>query len=307
MYKLTILILSFIYLSAGEPISPIPQESGVNKEKALLGKELFFDTMLSRDNSTSCLSCHDVFNGGADSREVSIGFGAKEGSINSPTVLNARYNFRQFWNGRAKELHEQAEGPMNNPVEHNMDANTLEKRINKSPHYKQKFKDVYGVSYITQELVIDAIVEFEKALITPNSKFDRFLRKEVALSKPEKEGYLLFKEYGCITCHNGINIGGNSFQKMGAFFEYNRNTTYPDRYAVTGLQSHKNVFKVPTLRNIALTAPYFHDGSAKNLTEAVVTMAKHSLGVVLLDSEVERIVDFLETLNGELPKILESE
>lgn len=306
MHKLTIIILSFIYLYAGEPISPIPNESGVNTEKALLGKELFFDTMLSRDNSTSCLSCHDVFNGGADSKRFSIGFEAKEGNINSPTVLNARYNFKQFWNGRADDLYEQAEGPINNPVEHNMDSKTLEKRINNSSDYKQKFKDVYGVSYITNELVIDAIVEFEKALITPNSKFDKFLRNEISLTKEEREGYLIFKEYGCITCHNGVNIGGNSFQKMGTFFEYNTDTKYPDRYDVTGNKSHKNVFKVPTLRNINLTAPYFHDGSAKDLKESINTMSKHSLGIILLDDEVEKLIYFLKTLDGELPKILDT-
>ncbi len=305
MYKLILVILSCIYLYAGEPISAIPQESGVNIDKAVLGKELFFDTILSRDNSTSCLSCHDVFNGGADTRVVSIGFGAREGNINSPTVLNARYNFKQFWNGRAKDLYEQVKGPIGNPVEHNMDSEILEKRINKSSHYKQKFKDIYGVSYVTMALVIDAIVEFENALITPNSKFDKFLRGEEALSKREREGYYIFKEYGCITCHNGINIGGNSFQKMGTFFEYDLNTTYPDRYDVTGIKSHKNVFKVPTLRNITLTAPYFHDGSAKTLKEAVITMAKHSLGIILLDSEVEKIIYFLETLDGELPTILD--
>lgn len=304
MYKLIILILSFIYLYAGEPISPIPQNSGVDENKAMLGKKLFFDTMLSKDNSTSCFSCHDVFNGGADSGAVSIGFGAKEGTINSPTVLNARYNFKQFWNGRVENLYEQVDGPMSSPVEHNIDTKTLEKRINNSNAYKQKFKEIYGVSNITKKLIIDAIVEFEKALITPNSKFDKFLRGEEQLSKKEKDGYLIFKEYGCITCHNGINIGGNSFQKMGSFFEYDLNTKYADRYEVTGKKSHKNIFKVPTLRNINLTAPYFHDGSAKDLKEAINTMSKYSLGIVLLDDEVEKIIYFLKTLDGELPKIL---
>ncbi len=299
------LFFIIINVNAFEPISPIPIEDIVDIKKALLGKKLFFDTLLSKDNSTACLSCHDVFNGGADSKIVSVGFENKKGNIQSPTVLNAKYNFRQFWNGRAANLLEQADGPMNNPVEHNMNPKAIEERLNNSDKYKKEFNKVYGVSRIKYELVLDAIVEFENSLTTANSKFDKFLRHEIELSSDEKEGYTLFKQFGCITCHNGVNVGANSFQKMGTFTEYPSSNMYPDRFSITNKKSHKNVFKVPTLRNITLTAPYFHDGSAKTLKEAIETMSKYNLGQKLSNEEIEKIILFLGTLQGETPKILE--
>ncbi|WP_373002698.1 cytochrome-c peroxidase [Sulfurimonas sp.] len=303
--KTFLLLIITLTLFANEPISPIPTEVKFNLEKAKLGKKLFFDTILSKDNSTACVSCHNVFDGGADSNVVSSGYANKKGNIQSPTVLNSRYNFKQFWNGRARNLTQQADGPINNPAEHNMDAKTVENRINDSIEYKRLFKSVYGTSYISYTQVLEAIVEFENALTTPNSKFDRFLRDEIQLTKDEKEGYILFKQNGCITCHNGINIGGNSFQKMGTFLEYELKSDYPDRSKITNNPNHKNVFKVPTLRNINKTAPYFHDGSAKTLKEALTIMAKHNLGIKLEDKEVEKIIAFLKTLDGEKPKILE--
>ncbi|MCK9490549.1 MAG: c-type cytochrome [Sulfurimonas sp.] len=292
-------------LYAAEPISPIPLDVEVDLPKANLGKKLFFDTILSRDNSTSCFSCHNIYDGGADSNIVSVGVKDKKGNIQSPTVLNSRYNFKQFWNGRARDLGEQIHGPIQNPVEHDMDAETIEMRINKIDEYKKMFKEVYGGRHITYAQVIDAIVEFENALVTPNAKFDKFLRGEIELSKNEKEGYVLFKKNGCITCHNGINIGGNSFQKMGTFQEYNEDSDFPDRSKITANPDHKNVFKVPTLRNINKTAPYFHDASAKTLKDALGVMSKHNLGIILKDHEVEDMIAFLKTLDGELPKILD--
>ncbi|WP_324171512.1 cytochrome-c peroxidase [Sulfurimonas sp.] len=302
--KTTLLLLFPIVLFASEPILPIPIDIKVDLKKAKLGQKLFFDTTLSRDNSTSCFSCHDVFNGGADPDIVSKGFANKKGNVQSPTVLNARYNFKQFWNGRAEDLTQQADGPINNPVEHNMNPRIIEDRLNNSSQYKKIFKLVYGTSVISYKQVLDAIVEFENALTTPNSKFDKFLRGEISLSKNEKDGYILFKKNGCITCHNGINIGGNAFQKMGTFLEYETKNDYPDRSKITHNPNHKNVFKVPTLRNINKTAPYFHDGSAKTLKEALSVMTKHNLGIKLDDREVKKIISFLKTLDGELPKIL---
>ncbi|MEA2091849.1 MAG: cytochrome c peroxidase [Campylobacterota bacterium] len=306
MYKIIFIFISIIISSyASEPISPIPNEINIDIKKAKLGKDLFFDPVLSKDNSTACLSCHNVYYGGADANRVSMGFENKKGNIQSPTVLNSKYNFKQFWNGRANNLTEQADGPFNNPTEHNMDAKTIEKRLNASKEYKKKFYAVYGTSKITYKQVIDAIVEFENALITPNSKFDKYLRGEIKLTKDEKDGYILFKQNGCITCHNGINIGGNSFQKMGTFVEYEFKNSYPDRSKITNNPNHKNVFKVPTLRNINKTAPYFHDGSAKTLRDSINTMAKYNLGVELEDEEIDKIILFLKTLDGESPKILE--
>ncbi|EDZ63391.1 Cytochrome-c peroxidase [Sulfurimonas gotlandica GD1] len=305
MIKTFLLPIITLTLFANEPISPIPTKVEFNLEKARLGKKLFFDTILSKDNSTACVSCHNVFHGGADSNVVSSGYANKKGNIQSPTVLNSRYNFKQFWNGRARNLTQQADGPINNPAEHNMDAKTVEDRINDSTEYKRLFESVYSTSHISYTQVLEAIVEFENSLTTPNSKFDRFLRDEIQLTKDEKEGYILFKQNGCITCHNGINVGGNSFQKMGTFLEYEVKNDYPDRSKITDNPNHKNVFKVPTLRNISQTAPYFHDGSAKTLKEALSVMAKHNLGIKLEDEEVDKIIAFLKTLDGDLPEILE--
>ncbi|WP_373036506.1 cytochrome-c peroxidase [Sulfurimonas sp.] len=305
MIKTFLLLFFTTTIYAGEPISPIPLNTKVDMKKAKLGQKLFFDTILSKDNSTACISCHNVFDGGADSNSVSSGFADKKGNIQSPTVLNSKYNFRQFWNGRAKNLFQQAQGPINNPAEHNMNAEAVEERLNDSKEYQKLFNSVYGTSKISYKQVLEAIVEFENALTTPNSRFDRFLRGEIQLTKDEKEGYVLFKQNGCITCHNGINIGGNSFQKMGTFVDYELQKDYPDRSKITNKQDHKNVFKVPTLRNINKTTPYFHDASAKTLKEAVRTMAKYNLGIQIKDEEIDKIVAFLKSLDGELPKILE--
>lgn len=304
MKRSLLLFLLVFALCADEPISPIPLDIEVDMPKATLGKKLFFDTILSRDNSTSCFSCHNLYDGGADAKVVSIGVEKKLGNIQSPTVLNSRYNFSQFWNGRAKDLKEQVHGPIANPAEHDMDANTIELRVNEVAEYKDLFSEIYGYGDITYAQVLEVIVEFENALVTPNAKFDKFLRGEIELSESEKEGYVLFKKNGCITCHNGINVGGNSFQKMGTFMEYHEDSSYPDRSDVTQDPSHKNVFKVPTLRNISKTAPYFHDGSAKTLQEALGVMSKHNLGIILKEDEIENMIAFLRTLDGELPKIL---
>lgn len=305
MFKLSILLLLITISYSEEPISPIPLNTGVDVKKAKVGQMLFFDPSLSRDNSISCFSCHDIYNGGADVNAVSIGFDNREGNIHSPTVLNARYNFKQFWNGRAEDLLEQADLSISSHVEHNMNNKSIEVAVNSSKEYRKAFMEVYGVSFISYELVLDAIVEFENALTTPNSRFDKFLRKEIELTSDERDGYSLFKQYGCITCHNGVNVGGNSFQKMGTFLEYRYDPIYPDKYSITKNEIDKNVFKVPTLRNILLTAPYFHDGSAKTLKEAIEAMSKHNLGIQLSASDIDKIVLFLSTLNGETPEILD--
>ncbi len=303
------IVLIFVKLSYGiEPIQPIPIRIDYNRDKAELGKILFHDPVLSRDRSVSCASCHDVYEKwGTDHRKASVGIGGKVGNVNAPTVFNTFFNFRQFWNGRAKNLKEQVEGPIHNPIEMGMSKRAVEKRLNSIPFYRKIFKKVYGVERITFDLVIDAIVEFEKALITPNSKFDRYLRGELKLSKEEKEGYMLFKKFGCITCHNGINVGGNSFQKIGAIKPFPWNPENPDRYRLTKREFDKNRYKVPSLRNIECTYPYFHDGSIPTLEEAIRTMAYHNLGFKLSEEEVRKIVAFLKTLTGELPEILKKD
>lgn len=299
-------IIIALLCSADEPITPLPKTlADIDWERAKIGKELFHDPILSRDRTVSCASCHDILNaGGADKRVVSLGMENQKGNIQSPTVLNARYNFKQFWNGRANSLFDQARGPIHNPVEMALDAPHIEARLNSSQHYQKLFYNLNHQKYITFEMILEAIVEFEKALVTPNSRFDKYLRSEQPLSDMELNGYQLFKQLGCITCHNGINIGGNSFQKMGLITQYKHNTNFPDLYAVTKKEQHKNVFKVPTLRNIELTAPYFHDGSASTLEGAIKTMSHHNLGYMHSDEEIEAITAFLKSLTGEMPAIM---
>jgi len=304
--KLILLLTIFAAVSIAGPIVPLPRKiNDIDIKKALLGRKLFSETLLSSDRTVSCHSCHSFDYGGADPRIVSVGIDEKHGNIQSPTVYNSRYNFKQFWNGRVNTLKEQADGPTHNPMEMGMNALLIEKRLNNDKEYKKEFAAVYGSSEIRYEQVIDAIVEFERALVTPDSKFDRFLRNEIKLNKEEMKGYLAFKQRGCITCHNGINIGENSFQRMGLFVPYDFNGSYPDRHSVTHKEQDKNVFKVPTLRNIELTAPYFHDGSSKTLDKAIRKMSHHNLGVNLKEDEIHNIVQFLKTLTGKRPAILD--
>ncbi len=301
---LSLLLLSSLF--AIEPIAPLPTTlDDIDFAKAKLGRMLFLDPILSSDQTVSCHSCHNFAHGGADPRPVSLGVNNRKGDIQSPTVYNSRYNFKQFWNGRAATLKEQANGPLTAHSEMNMSPDKVEARLNQNSAYKESFKKVYGIEHITMEDVVDAIVEFENALVTPNSRFDRYLRGEIQLSDNEKNGYAKFKSLGCITCHNGVNVGSNAFQKMGLFREYPHNTKFQDRYTVTNKESYKNVFKVPTLRNITLTAPYMHDANASTLKEAIVVMARYNLGTSISEKDIQLIIAFLKTLEGERPAILD--
>ncbi len=300
---LTFLSLSTLVLMGSEPIIPIPRHLEYDHAKAELGKVLFMDPMLSSDGTVSCHSCHDFDHGGADPRPVSIGVGGKKGHANAPTVFNAYFNFRQFWNGRAKDLKDQANGPLHNPVEMDMVPRRIEKYLRTNAYYKEAFVSIYHTPP-TYEQMLETIAEFEKALFTPDCRFDRYLRGEIELTAQEREGYRLFKTLGCITCHNGINIGGNSYQKFGLIFPYPWRPDFPDRFAITGDPSDKNIYKVPTLRNIALTAPYFHDGSAATLDEALERMGHHNLGFTLDAEEIELLKAFLQSLTGKKPAIL---
>ena len=309
MYTLRLLLFfMFTSLFALEPIAPLPTTMDhINMEKAKLGRTLFFDPRLSSDGTISCHSCHSFDKGGADPRTVSLGVDGREGSIQAPTVFNATYNFKQFWNGRAENLKEQAKGPLSDHAEMNMSSAELEELLSKDKTYAKAFNKIYHTPKIKMDHIVDAIAEFEKALITPNSRFDQYLRGEIALSQDEKQGYETFKSLGCITCHNGINVGANSFQKIGLFRPYPYNAKYQDRYAVTKKEYHKNVFKVPTLRNVSLNAPYFHDGQAKTLNDAIKKMAYHNLGIDITPEETNYIIVFLKSLEGERPKILDAQ
>ena len=287
---------------ATEPIDPIPETVEVNAKKAALGKKLFFDTLLSKDNTISCASCHILQDGGDDNQRVSFGIEGQQGPINAPTVYNSVFNFRQFWDGRAADLQEQAMGPVENPVEMGNSFANLIKTLEKTP-YKQQFDALYKDG-ITKNNIADAIAEYEKTLITPNAPFDRYLKGDAyALTQEQKEGYELFKSKGCISCHHGRNIGGNMYNKFGVFQD--ANSSHLGRYNVTHKERDKYYFKVPSLRNVAKTAPYFHDGRTSDLRTAVYFMAKYQLGRKITPQEVDKIVAFLQSLNGELPKDIE--
>ena len=307
MYRLLFLISLFISsLFALEPIAPLPTTlDDIDLAKAKLGRMLFLDPTLSSDQTVSCHSCHSFERGGADPRAVSLGVHNREGSIQSPTVYNSRYNFKQFWNGRAGSLKEQVNGPITAHFEMDMSPQKIEARLSQNSAYQKTFKEVYKTERIRMEDVVDAIVEFEKALITPNSRFDRYLRGEIQLNESEKKGYAKFKSLGCITCHNGVNVGANAFQKMGLFRQYPYDIKYQDRYTLTKKEYHKNVYKVPTLRNITLTAPYFHDASAKTLEDAIQVMARYNLGIKISQKDIALLVSFLKSLEGERPAILD--
>jgi len=301
-YYLLYFLPLFLLAIKHEPITPIPQTIKYNKQKALLGKELFFDSQFSSDKTISCASCHLPKYGGADPRKVSIGVFGRLGEIQSPTVYNAVYNFRQFWNGRAYDLKEQIMGPTHNPVEMGMNKTKIEKILNSNKKYKKKFFKIYKTDKITFDMFAEAIAEFETTLITPNCKFDRWLRDEVKLTKLEKDGYMNFKKLGCINCHNGVNIGGNSFQKIGIIHPLKER--WEDRYVITKNPNDKNVYKVPTLRNIELTSPYFHNGLVYGLDEAINKMAHFNLGLELSEYQVKSIKAFLKTLTGETPTMV---
>lgn len=304
MIRLTILFISAI-LSAYD-ITPIPLEIEYDKNKANLGKRLFFDPVLSKDGSISCSSCHTLPGSGADSTPFSFGVNGAEGNINTPTVLNSVFNFVQFWNGRAKDLKEQALGPIENPIEMASDIEDVIKKL-KSLTYAQDFKKIYKDG-VTKENILDAIAEFEKALITPNSRFDQYIRgDENALNEQEKVGYQTFKDLGCISCHNGINIGSNMYQSMGLMGNYEQTKGVNGRFDITQRDRDIQVFKVPTLRNIELTGPYFHDGKISSLSEAIEYMQTIQLGVKPEKQNTDNIEAFLKTLTGEMPKIMKEQ
>ena len=274
----------------------------VDEKKVELGKKLFFDTILSKDNTISCASCHDLQNGGDDGLKFSFGINGQEGDINAPTVYNAVFNFRQFWDGRAKNLKEQAAFPIKNPVEFGHSIPEVVHILKKNKNYINLFDDIYE-NGISKDNILDAIAEFEKTLITPNSPFDKYLKgDENALTKKEKDGYKLFKYKGCIICHNGVNIGGNLFNKFGIYED--SKSTQMGRYNITKKEKDRYVFKVPSLRNVELTAPYMHDGRFNTLKEAVEFMVEYQLGRYVEESDIDTIVAFLNSLTGEIPETI---
>ncbi|HET6978228.1 MAG TPA: cytochrome-c peroxidase [Pyrinomonadaceae bacterium] len=291
--------------ASDEPITPLPLDLKLDPAKVALGEQLFHDPVLSHNNKISCASCHSLTSGaGTDQLVHSIGIDGKQGDINAPTVFNAGLNFVQFWDGRAATLEEQIDGPMGNPSEMGSSWPEALQKLQSSAFYVDGFAAIYNDGIQTAN-VRDAIATFERSLITPNSRFDRYLRGEQnALTSEALEGYRLFKDYGCASCHQGAGVGGNLFEKFGVmndYFAQRGNITKTDfgRFNVTKNEADKYVFKVPSLRNVALTGPYFHDGSAASLEEAVRIMSLYQLGRTLTPDETDSIVRFLRSLSGE--------
>jgi len=292
-------------VAADEPIQPIRPVHEINLAQVELGKKLYFDPRLSKSGFISCNSCHNLSMGGTDNLPTSIGDHWNKGPINAPTVLNSSLNLAQFWDGRAADLKAQAGGPIANPGEmgftHKLAVDVLES----IPQYRVEFKQVFGTDKITIDEVTQAIAEFEKTLVTPNSRFDQWLLgKNNALTPEELAGYKLFKNSGCVACHNGEAVGGNSFQKMGVVEPYKAKSSAEGLSAVTGKDADRFKFKVPTLRNVEMTYPYFHDGAAKTLSDAVETMGRIQLGKKFSNKENAEIVAFLKTLTGDQPSFL---
>lgn len=288
-----------------EPITPVRKVVIKNPSMVELGKKLYFDPRLSKSGFISCNSCHNLSMGGTDNLRTSIGHNWNEGPINAPTVLNSSLNLAQFWDGRAKDLKEQAGGPIANPGEMASTHTLAVDVLSSIPQYGSEFRKVFGKDKITINEVTDAIAAFEETLVTPNSRFDLWLKgNKKAITDYELAGYKLFKENGCIACHNGEAVGGNSFQKMGVVEEYKSTSAAEGRVAVSKEEADRMNFKVPTLRNVELTYPYFHDGEAKTLKSAVATMGRIQLGRHFNDDELSKIVAFLKTLTGEQPKFL---
>ena len=282
--------------------APIAPPKSVDLGKVELGKKLYFDPRLSKSGFISCNSCHNLSRGGSDNIPTSIGDKWQQGPINSPTVLNSSLNLAQFWDGRAADLKAQAGGPIANPGEMAFSHTLAIDMLQSIPAYVREFKMVFAKDKIDIDQVTDAIAEFEKTLVTPNSRFDQWLLgKTSAMTKDELAGYKLFNESGCVACHNGPNLGGNSFQKMGVVEAYKGNAGVDGRAGVTGKDADRFNFKVPTLRNVELTYPYFHDGAANTLTEAVDTMGRLQLGKKFTHAENAQIVAFLKTLTGDQP------
>ncbi len=299
------ILLNIAY--AKKLITPLPQDAKYDLKKAVLGKKLFSDKQLSRDDTISCESCHSLKNGGADNKKFSYGIDGKMGTINSPTVFNSVFNFSQLWSGKVKTLKQQVPLSLFGSSVMDMDEKQAILKLENDNLYVSEFSNIYEDG-ITLKNIIDAISEFEKALVTPNSKFDQFLRGDMeALTSQEKHGYKLFKSYGCISCHNGVNMGGNLYQKLGILKPYPNNKNKLGRYDITKNEEDKYYFKVPTLRNIALTAPYLHDGNATTLEDAIEIMLEYQIGRLAKSEDVKDIKSFLNTLTGEKPAILGEE
>jgi cytochrome c peroxidase len=293
---------------AKEPILPLQPPANLDARRVALGDRLFHDTRLSHDDTVSCASCHVLATGGADGKRVSQGVGASAGSVNAPTVFNSSVNLAQFWDGRSATLEEQVDGPVHHPAEMASNWPEVIATLSKERALVDAFRRAYPEG-LSPANVRDAIASFERSLITVEAPFDRYLRGERAALNPQAErGYRWFKAYGCTACHQGAAVGGNMYQQMGAmgnYFADRGGLTKADlgRFNVTGEDQDRHVFKVPSLRLAVLTAPYFHDGSARTLDDAIVMMARYQLGREIPPDRRQDIAAFLASLVGRHPRL----
>ncbi|MDF3605901.1 cytochrome-c peroxidase [Paracoccus sp. DMF-8] len=286
-----------------------PEGVALTPEKIDLGRSLFFDPRMSRSGLISCQTCHNVGIGGVDGLPVSVGHGWQQGPRNAPTMLNAIFNIAQFWDGRAPDLAEQAKGPVQASVEMSNTPDELVRTIMSMPEYVESFRAAFPGDNdpVSFDNFAAAVEQFEATLITPDSAFDKFLRgDDAAMNDQEKRGLKAFMDTGCTACHAGVNIGGQDYYPFG-LVERPADEVLPEgdtgRFAITETQDDEYVFRAAPLRNIALTAPYFHSGVVWDLREAVQIMSSSQLGTELTDTEVDDIVAFLHTLTGEQPQI----
>ena len=300
----SLLALSALSASAALLDSVNIPKTPQQEAKIELGKMLWFDPRLSLSGKVSCNTCHDLSTNGADTKPLSIGYAGRKGTVNSPTVFNAEKQIAQFWDGRTKTLAEQATGPITNPLEMAMTPELAEGVIRSIPGYRPYFEKAFGSKNPTFSEIAEALAAFETTLTTPNAPFERYLKGDKnALTQQQIDGLKLFRRSGCIRCHSGNLLGGTSFQKVGSVRPYVTDNSSKGRMDVSGKPWDEMMFKVPTLLNVERTAPYFHDGAVKTLPDAVKKMADIQLDMNLSEKQVEEIVAFLESLNGELPKI----
>ena len=290
---------SFTFQTHAEPIQPIPPAPRLDPAKVAIGAKLFRDVRISKDNSTACATCHRLEYAGVDGLPHSPRIGGTLTPMHTPTIFNVSLNFQLFWDGRKKTLEEQILAPLDTQT----DWREVLAKLHNDPDYKSAFAQAYPGEGMTETTLKHAVVTFERSLLTPGARFDRYLDgQENAITEREKAGYRLFKEYGCTACHQGVGVGGNLFQKLGIMRDYFAGRTVTDadlgRYNVTKQEADKHVFRVPSLRNVAVTPPYFHDGSIPTLRDAVHEMADHQLGRPIPEHDVDLIVEFLHTLTG---------
>lgn len=298
-------------LESNEPITPIPLAELSNPELVALGRALFQERRLSADGTVACSNCHLLQNYGVDSLPVSVGIGGQKGDRNAPSVFNSGLLYRLFWDGRAASLEEQIDGPILNSKEMGNNWRTILLTLEQDEYYRSQFNRLFAdQGGVTAANVRHAIATFERSLNTANSPFDRYLQgEEGAMSSEAKQGYQIFKSYGCSSCHQGRLVGGNLFEKLGIYndeqdsiLNHLRGNDF-GRYTLTSDPEQRYEFRVPSLRNIAQTAPYFHNGSVSTLEEAVEIMARYQLGRILTPNEVDLMVAFLKTLTAPPPPL----